>query len=77
MADFAMFTAAGNAAVAELFDKACKLPMTASDDAIYAMLNKGLDRIEKKHVEVWDTDVRKTLIGQIEVATGRTLTIYF
>ena len=71
---FSMFSAAGNQKCAELVEEVKKLPITATNEDIYAKVTEGLNKIGG---EAWDTEVRASVIGRIEKATGRELTIYF
>lgn len=76
-AEFGMFTTAGNRAAARIVEKVLLLPLSTSDKELYAFLSKEMNAISSKHGEVWDTDVREAIIGRIERAIGRSLTIYF
>lgn len=75
--EYGMFSKAGNLAVDKLVNKVLALPITASDESIYKVLEDGMKKMESKHGEVYDTDVRDQMISSIERKTNRELTIYF
>ena len=74
---FEMFSLEGNREVRELVAVVLNMAPDLSDAAIYARLKEGMNEIEKRHPEVWDTAVREAIIGRIEIDTKRSLTIYF
>lgn len=75
--DYGMFTKAGNAVVAKMIVDVLSLPITTTNQELYVYLRGRMDKIQNKHGEVWDTDVREAIIGTLERKLHRELTIYF
>lgn len=74
---YGMFSAAGNRAVEAMVNRLLKLPITTTAEELNRALEAGFNEVALKHSEVWDTDVRETVIWKLEKATGRELSIYF
>src|SRR4051794_672686 len=74
---YGMFSKAGDARVLAIVRGALRLPMSTSNEKLYAFLSKRMNAVGDKYGEVWDTAVRESLIGVIESRTGRDLSIYF
>ena len=78
MKDYGMFSDEGNQLVAKAVDRASDISGAVSDKVVYAFLKVAFDEIEELgHEEVWDTDVREHVIGEIERRSERSLSIYF
>ena len=75
--NYGMFTPKGNRRVNSIVLKTCSLPLSSTDEEIYAFLKMRMDIVAENHKEVWDTAVREAMIGTIENRTKRSLTIYF
>ncbi len=74
---FQMFSFEGNDRVYKLLQTVLDLPITASNEVLYAGLKAGMNSIAKDHPEVWDTEVRRTIIDYLEDKTHRELSIFF
>jgi hypothetical protein len=74
---YAMFSDEGDAAVAVMVERLLLMPISTSDTELYSRLTTLMNEIAKTHGEVWDTDVREAIIGEIERRTHRELSIYF
>ena len=75
--EYGMYSKAGDRAVDAMFKRLLKLPITTSDDELCRALTAAFNKVAVKHGEVWDTEVREAVIGRLEKATGRFLSIYF
>ena len=75
--NYGMFSSKGNKLVGKIVAKVLKLPITAKKKDIYKLLTEEFNILESKHEEVWDTDVRESVIGIIEQKTKKELSIYF
>lgn len=75
--DFQMFSEEGNQRVYNVLQTVLELPITASNELLYASLSCGMKSIAKDHSEVWDTEVRRTIIDYLEDKTHRELSIFF
>lgn len=74
---YGMFTKEGSLAVSVLVENALKLPVTTTNGELYAFLTAGMKEIKKAgHGEVYDTEVREQIIGEIEKRTKRELSIF-
>lgn len=74
---YGMFTKEGSKAVAALVELTLMLPMTVTNEELYASLKTGMKEIKKQgHGEVYDTEVREQIIGTIEKRTKRELSIF-
>lgn len=75
--DFQMFSEEGNERVLKLLKTVLDLPITASNEVLYAGLREGMKFISKDHPEIYDTEVRRTIIDELERLTHRELSIFF
>jgi hypothetical protein len=76
--NYGMFSEVGNEAVAVIVRDASQLAMTTSMSKFYQFLTDRMSELESQgHGEVWDTAVREVIIGRLELATGRELSIFF
>ena len=75
--DYGMFSRAGNKRIASIVAGASKLPLSTTDEELYAYLRTRLNTVAKKHGEAWDTEVRESLIWDLERKLKRDLTMYF
>lgn len=68
MKDFAMYSSAGNAAVRRMVESVEKKMKagTVSRSKVCELLRNGMKRIEKKHDEVYDTEVRSCIAGHFD-----------
>lgn len=74
---YGMYSDDGDNAVHRIVTAALRLPMTTSNADLYRYLTKRMNALSPAHGEVWDTEVRSCIIGAIERATKRDLTIYW
>ncbi len=76
-ASFGMFSVEGAKEVKELVESVKTLPVSMTDEELYKVLKHGMKGISKiGHGEVYDTEVRQRIIGEIERATKRELSIF-
>jgi hypothetical protein len=72
---YAMFSSEGNACVDRIVRGAASLPLTTTNDQLYSFLTSEMNACP--HKEIWDTEVRERMIGELERLTNRSLSIYF
>lgn len=77
MTEYGMYSAAGNRAVEAMIKRLLKLPITTTDKELDRALAAEFARVALAHAEVWDTEVRETVVWTLEKETGRNLSIYF
>lgn len=75
--EFGMFSVKGGRKVRSIVNKVLRLKITATDKDIYDLLTSEFNKIRPDFPEVWDTDVRSSVIHFIERKTNRELSIFF